>query len=260
MFRLVFTSLTLSCILPSIIVAQLVSDGPMLPSNEVPQSGVGVFGGIAFNRHAVDIPSFFPFVCCPENVQSGSGEGITIGVQYKQAVNDRLYLLGRIAYLTHDVVLVGTTAKPTQVLSELDEIVLTRRQEVAMDIASLTTAVHVGYRVYDELSVQAGLQVDSFTGIDYVYTEKLLSDEYRWVNNPNNERIADKGELSDLLRNDYQYGLVFGIRYEIPLYPAPRLILAPELQYNHYFTDVMPEADWQARSYLAFVSLSYYFD
>lgn len=215
---------------------------------------LGVVGGYSLDFHGAtdmklpEVPS-----CCP-GYGGGTGGGPVIGLSFGLPIGDDLTLLTRLTYQGSGVAM--STTEPITVRVGNEAVASTINHELTSSLSFISLEPAVEFRL-DDLGLVGGLRIGTLMGASYEQIETLdPSIPYDFpggvgVRNPSS------GDISGT--SAFQFGLLLGARYHLPMNNDKTLELVPEIQFTPLFTSVLTDQSWSVSSLRFMVGFSYYF-
>ncbi len=214
----------------------------------------GVFFNLGLNMHNVGfrklpgIPS-----CCPREYGQGQGFGYMFGFIYNIPLTGSMELSLRPYYqalngsmsLDESITLSDPNGKPVNGVFE---------HQIDANIASVGIAPMLGFRLMDQLTVNAGLRLGTLMKKDFTYKEVIKDPSYgNFPDVQSRTRNEYTGAIPDASAIDV--ALMGGISYDLPLNKSYTWFLAPEAFVS---VGIVPiTTDWTLNTIYGGVAIKY---
>lgn len=231
------------------------------PANSLPEKVIpeelwraGLYFGMNRNLHRADHISGLPGVpsCCPDYT-SGNGGGIAINALAELPFNDSWRLGWRLSYES----LGGTlrTLEYEEVNADRDLVLATFEHTIESSITALGLESSVGFGVWDNFQLFAGLRADFLTGQEFRQQERLAEPEGVTYENGQRVRMEYEGEIQDAA--SFNLGIIGMLRYDFYINDDHTWVLAPEIGGWYGMTDVVADLPWRIHGGRVGLSVQY---
>lgn len=216
----------------------------------------GLGANFVLNTHSTDFRAL-PGVpnCCPQFTE-GTGSGFGVAGLVELPLSQIFYIGARLGYMDHSVsleetesttLIVGGASTPGEFTHTVDA-----------SIGSLGLEPRLGFRLFDALTVSAGMRVGTILSKTYEQKEVTSVGTFMDTNGGDsrsairNQSSGDIPETSSMLMH-----AVFGIGYELPLNAEGTTYLVPEVAYNFAVNDVVKDLSWKSHALAIGVSVKF---
>ena len=214
---------------------------------------LGLFGGYSMDFHGADamtlpeVPS-----CCP-GYDGGTGGGFVGGLTIEFPLSESLQLVTRLSYHGSNVTM--TTDEPITVRDGNTTMTgtITHELKAQTTIAAIEPAVE--FRVGKGLGILAGVRAGVLMGATYDEQEILDPSIPYDYQGGSGVRNASSGDISNT--SSFQFGLLLGARYRLPMNADETMMFIPEVQYAPLFTSMIADQTWTVSSLRFMVSFVY---
>jgi outer membrane protein OmpA-like peptidoglycan-associated protein len=220
----------------------------------------GVYGGINLNLHQANLRNL-PGIpnCCPR-YEKGTGLGFNLGILYERSISNRIRIGARLGVQTFNGTL---TAEDTTTLNAPDCTVSgIFEHRVESSFLNFGFEPMLMYNVFKNFHFSLGARFGQNLTKNFSQVETIVKPDGvgTFLDDDGNDtglrtRNDTSGYLPDAI--GFQYGLVTGLSYELPLNPKNTLRLVPELFYYHTFTELVENTDWSLSSIRASIAIKY---
>ncbi len=214
----------------------------------------GAFVDFSYNLHKAGFgDQEWLFNCASLDFGSAGTFGIpNVGLYYSFPIAKQLELSLRLYYfnlngdfsIVENVWLPDPTGTGTQ--GEFEYILNTKLSSAGLNPV-------VGYRISDQLTLNAGLRLGYFLTKTFEYKEQIKSPAYG-VFPGTNRRIRNEQD-GDITDAGLDMALNIGASYDLPLNEAHTLFLVPEASFHIGLTNIAKE--WTVNTFLAGVGLKW---
>ncbi len=234
----------------SIVLAQSSAPATTEP---IRTQSFGVYGSIGLNMFGTDIAGL-PGIpsCCPQ-YNSGSGVGFAVGGLYDYPVTSTFSILGRLSLFSAG----GTITATEQELLNTDGVEQygTFEHTIATQRFGIGLEPLAQLRVMDKLAAVLGPSIGYFFSSSFEQKEHILEPAGAVFENGQPTRFTYSGNVPDA--SSLFFGIVVGLRYEIPIAADSSLSVVPELTYTHGLTSLQSSQDWSLQSIRAGIAVQW---
>ena len=215
---------------------------------------LGLVGGYSLDFHSAtdmklpEVPS-----CCP-GYSGGTGGGFILGLSFGLPLGDDLNLLTRLTY--HGSGVTMTTSEPTTVRIDNEAVptTITHELQPTVNFISLEPAVEF---MLGDLGLVGGVRLGTLLGATYDQREILADNIPYDFAGGTGVRNETSGDISGT--SSFQFGLLLGARYHLPMNSDKTLELVPEIQFAPLFTSVLADQTWGVSSLRFMIGFDYHF-
>ena len=220
----------------------------------------GIYGGINLNIHQANFRNL-PGIpnCCPR-FEEGTGLGFNLGILYEHSLTNRIRVGARLGIQTFDGTL--TTEETTQLNTPDGTTQGIFEHKVESSFLNIGFEPTVMYNVFKNLYFSLGARLGQNLTKNFSQVETIVKPDGvgTFIDDDGNDtgkrtRNDTSGYLPDAV--GFQYGLVTGLSYELPLNQNNTFRLVPELFYYHGFSDLVENTDWSLSSIRASIAIKY---
>lgn len=214
---------------------------------------LGLVGGYAVDFHSADamtlpeVPS-----CCP-GYDGGTGGGFLFALSLELPLSPSLELVTRLSY--HGSTVTMTVDEPITVRDGNS----TRTANITHELTSTLTFVSlepaVEFRLGERFGLIGGVRLGTMLGATYEEQEILdpsIPYDYQGGSGVRNQSSGDITGTSS-----FQFGLILGARYRLPMNADETLMLIPEAQFVPMFSSVLADQTWTVSSLRFMIGVSY---
>lgn len=214
---------------------------------------LGLVGGYAVDFHSADamtlpeVPS-----CCP-GYDGGTGGGFLFALALELPLSTSLELVTRLSY--HGSTVTMTVDEPITVRDGNS----TRTANITHELTSTLTFVSlepaVEFRLGERFGLIGGVRLGTLLGATYDEQEILdpsIPYDYQGGSGVRNQSSGDISGTSS-----FQFGLILGARYRLPMNADETLMLIPEAQFVPMFSSVLADQTWTVSSLRFMIGVSY---
>jgi len=210
-------------------------------------------GGGQLIAHDTELPGLPEVPSCAPGFTDGSGNGIALGIAAERAIVPSLSAGLRVLYQTYGATL---TARDQQLVSAMhDTVTATFEYTIETTHRAVGTELILGYEPLRGLRVLAGARLDVITGASFHQQEAIVSPGTIRFENDRRTRNEADGEIATTAST--HLAVLAGLRYDLALDRARRLLLSPEVLAWQGLGDLDPSAPWSLRGVRFGVSASY---
>ncbi len=215
----------------------------------------GFFAGIGYNLHNANFAALPGCISC-NTMPMGSGKKLGLpdfGVYFSFPLDKKIELSLRFYYfmLGGDFSLIEP-----ETLSDKDGNSINGEFEYILntDLTSVGINPVIGYRVTDQLTLNAGIRAGYILSGSFDYKEQINSPSYGVFKDINRRvRNAQDGDIDSL--NKVDLAISFGASYDLPLNSAHTLFLVPEASFH---IGILPIADnWSLNTFFGGIGIKY---
>ena len=213
----------------------------------------GLILGYNFNFHSAEFREL-PGIpnCCPL-FESGSGGGITMGLEFEMPFLEEYQLKFRALYMG-----VGATLET----EEMTKVNINGQDQDRMIIHTIDASLSkisleplFTYKLTDKFSLMGGLNLGFLIGASYEQKEELIDSQTGTFENGLKERLVVSGDINET--SAIQAALALGMGYEFPLNKENTLTISPEIFYYIGFTPFIADSTWSANTLRLGVAVNY---
>ena len=214
---------------------------------------LGLVGGYAVDFHSADamtlpdVPS-----CCP-GYDGGTGGGFLFALALELPISPSLELVTRLSY--HGSTVTMTVDEPITIRDGNS----TRTANITHELTSTLTFVSlepaVEFRLGERFGLIGGVRLGTLLGATYDEQEILdpsIPYDYQGGSGVRNQSSGDINGTSS-----FQFGLILGARYRLPMNADETLMLIPEAQFVPMFSSVLADQTWTVSSLRFMIGVSY---
>ncbi|MCB0714009.1 MAG: hypothetical protein KDD67_16915 [Ignavibacteriae bacterium] len=214
----------------------------------------GIYFGMSRNFYQADHIKGLPNVpsCCPDYT-SGNGAGIGASVLAELPLSDQWRTGWRLSYASLDGQL--RTEEFEEVNSNRGLVLATFEHTIAADITALGLESYVGYELFNNLKLFAGLRGDFLTGQGFRQEERLAAPEGITYENGSRIRMNYEGDIADAA--SLHVGVISMVRYELSISDNHDWVLAPEVGGWYGLTTLVKDLPWQVHGARVGISIQY---
>lgn len=220
----------------------------------------GIYGGLNINLHNAEF-SNLPGIpnCCPR-FESGNGLGFNAGLLYEYLVMERLRIGGRIGIQTFDGVL--SKNEDVTVLTESGPTNGIFEHKVESNFLNIGFEPTIIYNPFSNFHVNLGMRFGQNLTYTFSQAETIISPEGVGTfldddGNDSRSRVRNQfsGDLPDAIT--FQFGIVTGVGYELPLNKDNSMRILPEISLYHSLTDFVENTNWNLSSIRMGLAIKY---
>lgn len=208
--------------------------------------GLGLHGGMNISMHSASF-SGLPGVpsCCPE-YSSGSGGGFYGGLGSDFPITPAVTMLVRLGYSSNTGTFEATEPTTVRINNTVENTSFKHTLNTTLNTVIVEPAAE--WRVAGGLGLVGGLRLGMLMSATYdqkeTFTDPSIPYEYLTTNSATNN--ASSGDITQL--SSFQFGLLLGARYHLPLNAESSFELVPEAYYAPMFTSNVTGTDWSTSS------------
>ncbi len=216
-------------------------------------------GAYADYNHNIFDPSFssFPNVfSCNSLYQSGTGQGIALGVLGELPLMNYLNFETRLGFTTlggklNNIELIGYTAQIGGTQKATDRVESQFELDATLQAFSIEPALNV--MLFGKVRATIGFRAAFLMLSSYTQSETLVSPDYAFFV-PDSSRVRDRssGQIPNV--NSTQIASVFGLGFDFPV--GKKATLTPEVRYNLALND-LSDVRWSVSTLQFGVSFRY---
>jgi len=223
-------------------------------------SKYGGYIGFNLNSHAANFTKL-PGIpnCCPR-FEEGSGTGFNLGVLYEYKIADDFWIGTRLGIMTLDGIL--TKTETTTLNTDNGSIAGEFEHKVESSFMNIGFEPSLIYNPFGALFLNVGGRIGSNLSNTYSQVETIVSPagqgtfiDENGIDTKKRTRNENSGDLQDV--NALQFGLIFGLNYELPLNKSNSLRLSPEISYYLGMTNMVQDSTWQVNSLRGGIAIKY---
>lgn len=238
-------------LLKTLFIAAILLSAPLLNAQD-PRPAYGIYGDGAYNLHQADFRALPGVPNCCERFSSGSGAGMSLGLVYQfPFLKDDFSLNLRAGYNSLSAVLtrIEQTTVTGNVPGEFEH-------RLEATLSSLNIEPLVGYRLFKNFSLQAGVSAGYLLQKQFHQRETILSpDNGTFLHEQSRYRNDSTGKIPNA--KSLALGLVGGVSYTLPMNSSRTFLLSPELLFNYSLTDFVDGLSWKGHAVRLGASLMY---
>lgn len=215
----------------------------------------GFFAGLGYNLHNAQFHTMDNFFTCA-SLDFGSGKGLglpDLGVYYSFPIDSKVELSLRFFYFTLNG---DFSVIESQRLSDQNGNGIDGEFEFIFNGKLTSVGINpvVGYRLSDQLTLNAGIRAGYLLSKTYDYKEQIASPDYGvFQDTKRRVRNEQSGDIPSAKTLDI--AISAGASYDLPLNSANTLFLVPEAAFHF---GLMPIADnWNVNTFFGGIGLKY---
>jgi opacity protein-like surface antigen len=214
---------------------------------------IGLVGGYAIDfRSASDLVLPDVPTCCP-GYDGATGGGFVGGLGIELPLSPSLELVTRLTY--HSSSVTQTTQEPITVRQGNQAVQSHIDHELITSLSIISLEPAVAFRFGESFSLLGGVRAGMLMSAGYEQLERLdekIAYDYDGGSGVRNESSGDINGTSA-----FQFGLVLGARYALPLNSSKTLSLIPEVQFSPLYTSLIEGQSWSVSSLRFMLGINY---
>lgn len=223
-------------------------------------SKYGGYIGFNFNSHTANFTKL-PGIpnCCPR-FEEGSGTGFNLGILYEYKIAKDFWIGSRLGIINLDGTLTRTenTTLNTSTGSMDGEF----EHKVQASFMNIGFEPSIIYNPFKDLFLNAGFRLGSNITNTYSQSETIIQPlgqgtfiDENGIDTKQRTRNVNSGDLQEVIA--LQFGLTFGLSYELPLNKSKSFRLSPEISYLLSMTNTIQDSTWKINSLRGGVAIKY---
>lgn len=214
---------------------------------------LGVVGGYAVDFHSADamtlpdVPS-----CCP-GYDGGTGGGFLFALALELPISSSIELVTLLSYHGSNVTM--TVQEPITVRDGNSTRTANITHELTSSLTFVSLEPAVEFRLGERFGLIGGVRLGTLIGATYEEQEILdpsIPYDYQGGSGVRNQSLGDITGTSS-----FQFGLLLGARYRLPMNADGTLMLIPEAQFVPMFSSVLADQTWTVSSLRFMIGVSY---
>lgn len=214
---------------------------------------LSLVGGYAIDMHSASDITLPDVPTCCVGYNGATGGGIVGGLGAELPLSEKLELVTRLTY--HATSVTQTTNEPITVRNGNTTQEATIAHELTSQMSIVSLEPSVMFRITPSFGVYCGLRLGTLLGASYTQIERLDDAIAYDYSDGSGTRNASDGTINQT--NAFQFGLLVGARYALPLNNDGTMSLVPEIAYSPLFTSVLSTGTWSINSLRLLVGFSY---
>ncbi len=218
------------------------------------KSSFGLWAHLNYNIYNADFTEL-PGVpsCCPHFTE-GSGVGLSAGLLYEIPLSNKFFIDLRAGYYLLSGKLITNEFKAVNIDGTLQAGTFEHTIDAVIGAAGLEPTL--GFRLFNGLSVNAGVLVGYIVPKKYQHIERITSPEgAAYDPSGTTIRLYSEGTLPESA--DIYTALSGRISWEFPLNEKRTIWVAPEFAVTHSLSDIVKDIDWGITSLRFGVALKF---
>lgn len=206
---------------------------------------LGIIGGFDLNMHTANFQTLGNVPNCCPRFERGSGSGPSIGAVLYVPF-DRIWSVDvRVAYVSDNATL--SADEGTTIIVNNTLVDGTFRHTVVASLASLGYEMFAVYKVVSDLQILAGARASFMMTKSFSQQEEIVQPSSNGTF-LDGTRVRNKysGAIPDAATFDF--ALLGGVRYVLPMNAKRSVVLAPEILYSYGLSTVAAGQSWMANA------------